>query len=132
MAWGLFLHRLDDRAGGGQLLGEDTGALGAGDGLKAVPGSRAPLAADAGNGAGVSAQLRPVGDLAGEHLGDLLHSQVLHLGVGVDDDRDAVQRHVGALQAGGRSPHLQSPGGQADIGGTVLAASIPVPEPVGS
>lgn len=70
--------------------------------------------------------------LAGEHLGDLLHSQVLHLGAGVDDDRNAVQRHVGALQTGGNLLILQGPEARPMSAVPFLAASMPVPEPVGS
>ncbi len=66
MALGIVFHRLNDRAGGGQLLGENAGILGAGDGLKAVPGAGAALAANAGDLDRRRRPLRPVGDLAGE------------------------------------------------------------------
>ncbi len=58
MALGLPLNGLDHGAGGGQLLSQHAGVLGAGDGLEAVPGAGTSLTADAGNGAGGAAQLQ--------------------------------------------------------------------------
>ena len=80
--FGVASHRLDDAAGGGQLLIQLAGVLGAGDGLKAVSGAAARLMADAGDGTGVTAYLAPVGDLTGEDLADLLHGEIRHLAVG--------------------------------------------------
>ena len=46
MASGFWAHGGDHVAGGGQLLAVLAGVLGAGDGLKAVPGAAAGLTAD--------------------------------------------------------------------------------------
>ena len=78
---GVARDRLDDAAGGGQLLIELAGVLGAGDGLEAVAGAAAGLTADAGDLARFAADLAPVGDLTGEDLGDLLDGEVLDLAV---------------------------------------------------
>ena len=120
MALGLFCHGLDDGAGGGQLLAELAGVLGAGDGLEAVAGAGAGLTADAGDRpASAPPTSLPVGDLAGEDLADLLHGEVSDLAVGVDDDGDAVQGDGGAGQACAGLLVLQGAGGKADVGGAV-------------
>lgn len=57
--------RLDHGAGRAQLLGQHALVLSAGDRLEAVTGTGAGLTADHGDGAGVAAELRPIGDSAG-------------------------------------------------------------------
>src|SRR5699024_3533489 len=76
-------HVGDDLTGRGQLVLVLAGVLGAGDGLKAVPGAGTGLAADEHHLAVVAAHLGPVGDLTGGQLGDLLHAQVGHRVLGV-------------------------------------------------
>src|SRR5699024_348803 len=111
-------HAGDDLTGGGQLVLVLAGILGAGDGLKAVPGAGTGLTADGHDLTVTAPQLGPVGDLAGEDLGDLLDGQVGHGIVGVDDDGDAVLGHGDLLHAG--LVVLEVTAGQADVGGAVL------------
>ncbi|CAN3975595.1 TSCPD domain-containing protein, partial [Dysosmobacter welbionis] len=73
--------------------------LSAGDRLEAVTGTGAGLTADHGDGAGVAAELRPIGDSAGVDGGDLLQGQVGDGVLSVDDHGDAVQGHDGLSQA---------------------------------
>ena len=75
--------------------------------------------------------LGPVGDLAGEHLLELVNGQVLHLACIVDDDGDAVQSDGGALHVS-LLVVLQGTGGQADVRVLSAAPVMPAPEPVGS
>ena len=132
MALGLPATAVNDAAGGGQLLVQLAGILGIGDGLETVPGAAAGLTADAGDGAGVAAHLAPVGDLAGEDVGDLRNGQVRDLAVGVDDDGDAVQGHGGLLETGGLLLVLQAREARPISAEPFFTASMPAPEPVGS
>ena len=77
--------------------------------------SRVPLPADAGDGTGIAAHLAPVGDLTGEDLADLLHRQILHLAVSIDDDGDAVEGDNGLGQAAGLLLVLEGTGGKTDV-----------------
>ena len=113
-------HGGDHLAGGGQLILVLAGVLGAGDGLEAVAGAGAGLTAHEDHLAVRAAHVGPVGDLAGGELGDLLHAEVGHGVVGVDDDGDAVLGHGDGLDAG--FVILQVTGGQADVAGAVLGA----------
>ena len=73
----------------------------------------------------------PVADLAGEHLLELLHSQVSDLAVLIHDDGDTVQRHDGAVHSG----LLTSFRAREDRPmSSVLSVApvMPAPEPVGS
>ena len=116
---GVARDRLDDAAGGGQLLIELAGDLGAGDGFEAVARAAAGLTADAGDLARFAADLAPVGDLTGEDLGDLLDGEILDLAVRVDDDGDAVEGDNGLGQAAGLLLVLEDTGGKTDVGAAV-------------
>ena len=107
------LHSADDSAGSRQLLRVLAGILDVHDALEAIAGAGASLAAHQNDLAVVAADLGPVGDLAGEHLLELVNGQVLDLAVLVDDDGDAVQSYDGAGDAGLVS--LQGAGRKADV-----------------
>ena len=115
---GVGLHSADDSAGSGQLLCILAAVLHVHDALEAVAGAGTGLTADQHDLAVVAADLRPVGDLAGEHLLELVHGQVRHLAVLIHDDGDAVQRHGGAVHIV-LLVVLQGTGGQADVQGLV-------------
>ena len=115
---GVGLHSADDSAGSGQLLCVLAAVLHVHDALEAVAGAGTGLTADQHDLAVVAADLRPVGDLAGEHLLELVHGQVRHLAVLIHDDGDAVQRHGGAVHIV-LLVVLQGTGGQADVQGLV-------------
>ena len=124
--------RLDDAAGGGQLLIELAGVPGAGDGFEAVARAAAGLTADAGDLARFAADLAPVGDLTGEDLGDLLDGEVLDFAARIDDDGDAVKGDNGLGQAAGLLLVLEGKEARPMSALPLLAASMPAPEPVGS
>ena len=132
MALGLPRDRLDDAAGGGQLLIELAGVLGAGDGLEAVARAAAGLTADAGDFARFAADLAPVGDLTGEDLGDLLDGQVLDFAARVDDDGDAVKGTRCSVRPPAFSSSFRAREERPMSALPLLAASMPAPEPVGS
>ena len=108
------LHSADDSAGSGQFLCVLAAVLHVHDALKAITGAGTGLTTHQNDLAVIAADILPVGDLAGEHLLQLLHGQVSDLAVLAHDDGDAVQRHGGAV-------HivllivLQGAGGQADV-----------------
>ena len=108
------LHSADDCAGSGQLLCVLAAVLHVHDALKAIAGAGTGLAAHQNDLAVVAAHILPVGDLAGEHLLQLVHGQVCHLAGLVDNNGDAVQSHGGAVHVV-LLVVLQGAGGQADV-----------------
>ena len=129
---GVARDRLDDAAGGGQLLIELAGVLGAGDGLEAVARAAAGLTADAGDLARFAADLAPVGDLTGEDLGDLLDGEILDLLPALTMTAMPSRATTVSVRPPAFSSSLRAREARPMSALPLLAASMPAPEPVGS
>ena len=102
-------------AGGGQLLAVLAVVCCAGDGFKAVPGSAAGFPANQDNLRILSADVLPVGDLAGVDSGDGIYIKFGYRIVGIHDHRDTVIGQHRPGQPLGGFLHFQIAAAEADV-----------------
>ena len=119
-AW-VALNSLDDCAGGGQFLGEFAGICGAGNRFKTISGAGACFTSDASNFTCIAADCAPV-SCTGKQLCNLFYAQVVNrVFCTVVPFRPALLSS--SFKAREERPMSAEP---------LDAASMPVPEPVGS